>query len=199
MKRTAVLSIGLAVVMLAVAVMVEAQQPKKVPRIGYLSVGYYSSQKAFIEALWEGLRDLGYVEGKNINLESRYAEGKLQRLPGLASELVGLKVNVIITGGPAATQSAKEATSTIPIVTAQDIDPVGLGFVATLAKPGGNITGLATLSPEMSGKQVGILKEIIPKLSRVAVIGTSISPGNAQVFREAELAAGGLGSSASIS
>ena len=139
------------------------------------------------------------MEGKNIVIEWRYAEGKLDRLPALAAELVRLKVDVIVTGGPTPTRAAKEATSTIPIVMAQDTDPVGNGFVASLARPGGNITGLSTLSPEISGKQLELLKEIIPKLSRVAVLGSSTEPGNAQALKEMELAAGAFGVQASIS
>ena len=133
------------------------------------------------------------MEGKNIVIEYRYAEGKLDRLPALAAELVRLKVDVIVTGGPAATRAAKEATATIPIVMAQDGDPVGNGFVASLARPGGNITGLSTLAPELSGKRLELLKEIVPKLSRVAVFGTSTNPGNAQALKEMELAAEALG------
>ena len=133
------------------------------------------------------------MEGKNIVIEWRSAEGKLDRLPALAAELVRLKVDVIVTGGPAATRAAKEATATIPIVMAQDNDPVGNGFVASLARPGGNITGLSTLAPELSGKRLELLKEIVPKLSRVAVFGTSTSPGNAQSLKEMELAAGAFG------
>ena len=145
---------------------------------------------ARVEAFRQGLRELGYVEGKNIVIEWRCAEGKFDRLPDLAAELVRLKVDVIVTGGPAATRAAKEATTTIPIVMANDSDPVGNGFVASLARPGGNITGLSTLAPELSGKQLELLKEIVPKLSRVAVLGNSTEPGNAQALREIELAAG---------
>ena len=130
-------------------------------------------QSARIEAFRQGLRELGYVEGKNIVIEWRCAEGKLDRLPALAAELVRLKVDVIVSAGPTATRAAKEATATIPIVMALDADPVGSGFVASLARPGGNITGLSTLAPEISGKQLELLKEIIPKLSRVAVFGNS--------------------------
>jgi ABC-type uncharacterized transport system substrate-binding protein len=133
------------------------------------------------------------VEGKNIVIEYRYAEEKLDRLPVLAAELVRLKVDVIVTAGPAATRPAKEATATIPIVMTQDPDPVGSGFVASLARPGGNITGLSTLSPEISGKRLELLKEIVPKLSRVAVLGTSTRPGTAQELKEVELAAGAFG------
>jgi putative ABC transport system substrate-binding protein len=132
------------------------------------------------------------VEGKNIVIEYRHAEGKLDRLSELAAELVRLKVDVIVTGGPAATRPAKEATVTIPIVMAQDPDPVGNGFVASLARPGGNITGLSSIASELSGKRLELLKEIIPKLSRVAVVGTSTQPGNAQSLKETELAAGAL-------
>ena len=180
-------------VLLTVAVIAEAQQPTKVPRIGYLSAASPSANSARIEAFRQGLRELGYVEGKNIVIEWRSAEGKLDRLPALAAELVRLKVDVIVTGGPTATRAAKEATATIPIVMAQDTDPVGNGFVASLARPGGNITGLSTLAPEISGKQLELLKEIVPKLSRVAVLGTSTNPGNAQALKEMELAAGAFG------
>jgi putative ABC transport system substrate-binding protein len=130
------------------------------------------------------------VEGKNIVIEWRSAEGKLDRVPALAAELVRLKVDVIVTGGATDTRAAKEATNTIPIVMAQDSDPVGSGFVASLARPGGNITGLSTLAPEVSGKRLELLKEILPKLSRVAVMGISTRPGNAQSLKEVELAAG---------
>ena len=166
----------------------QAQQPKKVPRLGYLSVGP-ASDPARGEAFREGLRELGYLEGKNIVIEWRYAEGKRDRLPALMVELVRLKVDVIVTSNSAATRAAKEATVTIPIVMAQDTDPVANGFVASLARPGGNITGLATLRPELSGKQLEFLKETVPRLSRVAVFGTSTQPGNTQSVKEVELAA----------
>jgi putative ABC transport system substrate-binding protein len=135
---------------------------------------------------------LDNVEGKNIIVESRYAEGKLDRLPALAAELVRIKVDVIVTPGPPSTRAAKEASVTIPIVMAQDPDPVGNGFVASLARPGGNITGLSTLGPEISGKQLEFLKEIVPKLSRMAVIGTSTRKSNAQL-KETERAAATFG------
>ena len=133
------------------------------------------------------------MEGKNIVIEWRSAEGKPDRLPALATELVHLKVDVIVTAGPLVTRAAKEATVTIPIVMAQDPDPVGNGFVASLARPGGNITGLSRIAPELSGKQMELLKEIVPMLSRVAVFGTSTRPGNALTLRELELAAGAFG------
>ena len=186
-------SILIAVVLLAFRVAVEAQQPKKVPRIGYLSVSSPSAMSTRTEAFGQGLRELGYVEGKNIVIEWRSAEGKRDRLPSLAAELVRLKVDIIVTAGPPATRSAKEATVTIPIVFAQDGDPVASGFVASLARPGGNITGLSTLAPELSGKRLELLKEIVPRLSRVAVLGNSTNPANAQVLKETELAAGVFG------
>ena len=169
-----------------------AQQPKKVPRIAYLSATSPSVNPTRIEAFRQGLRELGYVEGKNIIIEWRYAEGKLDRVGELAADLVRLKVDVIVTGGPTITPIVKEATTTIPIVMGYDNDPVGSGFVASLARPGGNITGLSALFPELSGKRLELLKEIIPKLSRAAVIGTSTQPGNPQALREVELAAGAL-------
>ena len=183
----------LATILLAALQPVQAQQPTKVPRIGFLIGVAHSSISDRYDAFLHGLRELGYMKGKNIAIERRSADGKLERLPDLAAELVRLKVDIIVTGGPLSTRRAKEATATIPIVMAQDFDPVGTGFVASLARPGGNITGLSTLSPEISGKQLELLKEIVPKLSRVAVLGMSTNPGNAQSLRETELAAGALG------
>jgi putative ABC transport system substrate-binding protein len=193
MKKAGLLSIPFVVALLAVAVIAEAQQPTKIPRIGYLSGSSPSTSPARRNAFRQGLRELGYVEGKNIAIEWRYAEGKFDRLPALAAELVRLKVDIIVTAGPQATRPAKQATSTIPIVMAQDPDPVGNGFVASLARPGGNITGLSSLAPEISGKQLELLKEIVPRLSRAAVFGTSINSGNAQNLREVELTAKAFG------
>jgi putative tryptophan/tyrosine transport system substrate-binding protein len=193
MKKAALLSILVAAVQLAVEVMAQPEQSTKIPRIGILSSLSPAAVSARMDAFRQGLRELGYVEGKNLVIEYRYAEGKLDRLPALAAELVRLKVDVIVTGGPAVNRSAKESTVTIPIVLSFDNDPVGNGFVASLARPGGNITGLSTFAPEISGKQLELLKEIIPKLSRVAVFGNSIQAGNPQALRETELAAGALG------
>jgi putative ABC transport system substrate-binding protein len=145
MRKAGVISV-LLVLLLAVAVIAEAQQSTKVPRIGHLSGTSRSASLARVEAFRQGLRELGYVEGKNIVIEWRYAEGKADRLPGLAAELVGLKVDIIVTTGPIVTRAAKEATSTIPIVMTNEGDPVGTGFVASLARPGGNITGLSTFA-----------------------------------------------------
>jgi putative ABC transport system substrate-binding protein len=180
-------------VLFALCLPVWAQQPAKVPRIGYLGATSLSAMSARQEAFRQGLRELGYVEGKNIVIEWRFAEGKLDRLPALAAELVRLKVDVIVTSASTQTPVAKAATSKIPIVMAQDSDPVGSGFVASLARPGGNITGLSTLTPELSGKRLELLKEIVPRLSRVAVLGASNTPGNAQSLKEIELAAATFG------
>jgi putative ABC transport system substrate-binding protein len=193
MKKASVLSILFVVVKLAAGVTAEAQQPAKAPRIGFLITSSPSTIAPRMDAFRQGLRELGYVEGKNIVIERRHADGKSDRLPALAVELVNLKVDVIVTSGPTATRPAKEATSSIPIVMTFDDDPVGSGFVASLARPGGNITGLSTLSPEISGKQLELLKEIVPRLGRVAVIGTSTRQGTAQTLKEMELAAGGFG------
>jgi putative tryptophan/tyrosine transport system substrate-binding protein len=179
--------------LLTLCVSAPAQQPKKVPRVGYLTTASLSAIAQRTEAFRQGLRELGYIEGKNIVIEWRSPEGEPDRTPTLAAELVRLKVNVIVTGGGGATRPLKEATSTIPIVMAQDRDPVANGFVASLARPGGNITGLSTLSPEISGKQLELLKEIVSRFSRVAVLGTTTSQGYAQVLREVGLAAGALG------
>jgi len=168
-------------------------QPKKVPQLGYLTGSSLSANPARTDAFRRGLRELGYVDGKNVVIEWRSAEGKGNRLPTLAAELVGLKVDVIITGGPTSNRAAKEATSSTPIVMAFDNDPVGNGFVASLARPGGNITGLSTLAPEISGKQLELLKETVPRFSRVAVFGTSTNPGNIQSLKEMEFAARALG------
>ena len=185
--------LALSTMLYALCLPVEAQQAEKVPRIGYLSGSPPSAVAQLNEAFRQGLRELGYMEGKNIIIEWRSGEGKRDRLPALAAELVRLKVDVIVTAGPLVTRAAKQATSAIPIVMAQDPDPVGNGFVASLARPGGNITGLSRLAPELSGKQLELLKQIVPKLSRVAVFGTSTRPGNAQTLREVELAAGAFG------
>jgi len=179
--------------LLVVCPSVQAQQPAKVPRIGYLTGGAPAALSARINAFREGLRDLGYAEGKNIIIEWRYAEGKPERLPALAAELVRLKVDAIVTGGEAATRPAREATSTIPIVMTQDADPVGTGFVTSLARPGGNITGMSRIAPELSGKRLEILKEVVPKLSRIAIFGTSTDPSYVQTSKEITLAAGALG------
>ena len=167
----------------------EAQPAGKVPRIGFLS----DSRQPWDEGFRQGLRELGYVAGHNITIEYRYGEGKFERLPGLAAELVRLNVDLVVAGGTQATSSAKQATGVIPIVMGVSADPVGNGFVASLARPGGNITGLTSLSPDLSGKRLALLKEIVPRLSRVSVLWNSVNPDNASQLREAEAAANALG------
>jgi len=187
--KTKIIGFALGALLFALSFSAEAQQPAEITRIGYLDAVSLSVNAAPVEAFRQGLRTLGYVEGKNIFIEWRSADGKLDRLPALAAELVHLKVDIIVTGGRSATRADKEATSTIPIVMAQDPDPVGTGFVASLAQPGGNITGLSNLRPELSGKRLELMKEIVAKLARLAVLGTSSVPGNAQSLKEMELGA----------
>jgi putative ABC transport system substrate-binding protein len=170
-------------------VLAEAQP--KVARVGFLSAANPGSLATRVEAFRLGLKELGYVEGRNLTIEYRWAHGKVDRLPELAAELER-KVDVIVSAGPSATRAAKQAT-TRPIVMAFDSDPVGSGFIASLARPGGNITGLSILAPEISGKQLELLKQIIPKLSRVAVLGDSKEPANTQSLRETQRAAAALG------
>ena len=181
--------IALCTLLLGPGVSAQTQQPTKIPRIGYLGATSPAATAARIDGFKLGLRELGYVEGKTIFIDYRWAEGKLDRIPGLAAELVRLNVDVIVTAGPADTKGAKEATGTIPIVMGFDNDPIGNGFVVSLARPGGNITGLSTLAPEISGKQLELMREILRRFSRVAVFGTSRQPGNAQSLQEVELAA----------
>src|SRR5215467_1113596 len=168
MGKRGIFNVLICVFLLALGISAQAQEPKKTARIGFLGATSSSTVTARIEAFRQGLRELGYVDGENIIIDYRYAEGKPERLPGFAAELVHLKVDVIVTGGPTATRPAKNATDTVPIVMAADLDPVANGFVTSLARPGGNITGLSILAPEISGKQLELLKEIVPKLSRVA-------------------------------
>jgi putative ABC transport system substrate-binding protein len=171
-----------------------AQQPAKIPRIGFLT---NSSSKTVDnprhDAFRQGLRELGYVEGKNIVIEWRFAAGQQERQRAMASELARLKVDAIVAVGTGDIRAAREASTTIPIVMVSGGDAVGSGLVASLARPGGNITGLSTLRPELSGKRIEILKEIIPKLSRVAVFATSTSSDHAQMSKELELAGGAFG------
>ena len=168
------------------------QPPGRTFRIGFLTQNAISAVASRIESFRQGLRELGYIEGKNIVIEWRFADGNLDRLKGLAEELVRLKLEVIVTGGPTATRAAKQATATIPVVMAQDTDPIGSGFVVSLGRPGGNVTGLSTLTLDVLGKQLQLLKDIIPKLSRVTVFGNSTNPSDAQALRETVLAAGAL-------
>lgn len=158
------------VMLVLAALAADAQQPAKVPRIGVLISGSPTTHRFMADAFRQDLRELGHIEGQNISLEYRWAEGKLDHLPALAAELVRLKVDVLVTGGTAGVRAAKQATSTIPIVVFGAGDLVGAGLVANLARPGGNITGTHDLSPELSSKRLELLKETVPKLSRVAVL-----------------------------
>ncbi len=172
-----------------------AQLPTKVPRVGYLNPGAPSdplSQRR-LGAFRQGLRDLGYVEGQNIAIESRWAEGQYDRYPALAADLVRSKVDVIVAMSGAATQAAQQATGTIPIVMSLVNDPVGSGLVASLARPGGNVTGLTIMSPDLVGKHLQLLKEMVPKVSRIALLRHPDNPASAAQLREAEAAAQALG------
>ena len=189
MKKT-ITVLTLCAMLFALCYSASAQQPAKIPRIAWLSNLRFSEIPNRVEAFRQGLRELGYVEGKNIVIEWR--EGNNDQVPALVAELVRLNVDVIVSGALSLTRAAKAATSTIPIVMAQDPDPVGNGFVASLAHPGGNITGLSTLAPELNGKKLEILKEVIPRISRVAVFVTSTVRDPAQVSKEVEIAAQAL-------
>ncbi len=178
--------------LLAQATFAEAQQAKKVPRIGVLSA-FPSGASPSTAAFREGLHDLGYIEGKNIVIEERYADGKEDRLPALAAELVHLKVDIIVVGGGNATLAAKNATKTVPIVMGAASDPVGTGLVASLARPGGNITGLTLINQDLSGKRLELLKEAIPKLNHVAVLTYYDNPAATLMLKETETAAQSLG------
>jgi putative tryptophan/tyrosine transport system substrate-binding protein len=167
------------------------QQVSKVSRIGYFSAGAGPEKivpKAWL-ALTEGLRELGWIEGKNVLIERRYAENQLDRLPALAAELVRLDVGVIVTAGTLAPLAAKRATSTIPIVMTSAGDPLGTGLVASLARPGGNVTGLSLMAPDLGGKRLELLKELLPGISHVAILWNAANPYSALVFRETQSAA----------
>jgi putative ABC transport system substrate-binding protein len=170
----------------------EAQQPKKIPRIGFLGAASASSYAARIDAFRQGLNELGYIEGKNIVIEYRYAEGKPDRLPALVAELVRLKVEVIVSAGPLPTRAAKEATVTIPIVMTNEGDPVEAGFVESLARPGGNVTGITNINRELGGKRLELLKEAVTKVARVAVLYEPIMGSVHQVKEVLPAAARGL-------
>jgi putative tryptophan/tyrosine transport system substrate-binding protein len=181
----------LVTVLLTTVSLAQAQQAKKVPLIGFLNPGSSPSTDGRIAAFREGLRELGYVEGKDIVIERRYAEGRVERLSTLARDLVHLKVDILFAVGTPSVEAAKEATQTIPIIISSG-DPVGSGHVASLARPGGNITGLTNLTSELAGKRLELLKEVVPRLSRVAVLWHPDSPASALRIKEAEAAAGSL-------
>jgi putative tryptophan/tyrosine transport system substrate-binding protein len=183
----------LAVVILAIVHPAEAQQAKKVPRIGLLSPFSPSNTASWEQAFRQGLRDLGWVEGRNVSIEYRYSEGKDDRLYDLAADLVRLKVDIIVTAVTPDTLAAKNATRAIPIVMASVGDPVGSGFVESLARPGGNITGLTNIAPELSGKQLELLKDTVPKLTRVAVLWNPDASISTLGWKESQLPARALG------
>ena len=192
--KAKILVYALPALILATIHLTEAQQPGKLPQIGVLYPGFSGVSDPPVAGFRQGLRELGYAEGKSIAIEYRDAEGKLDRLPDLAAELVRLKVDVIVAaGGTPAILAAKNATSTIPIVFPTVGDPVALGIVASLARPGGNITGLTLMTPEFSGKRLEILKEVAPRTRRVAVLGQEANPFSAQDFKEMQPAASALG------
>jgi ABC-type uncharacterized transport system substrate-binding protein len=186
MKKVGVLSTLFVVVLLAVAVIAQAQRPTKIPRLGYLSLLDPAGESARAESIRLGLRERGYIEGQNIAIEYRYAEGKRDRLPDLAAELVRLKVDIIlVAGGIRPIGVAKNATKTIPIVmVGVAADPVETGLVESLARPGGNVTGIALLSRELGGKRLELLKEAVPKVARVAVLYESANPQSVLEMKE---------------
>jgi putative ABC transport system substrate-binding protein len=184
---------ALAVFLLAAPLAAEAQTPAKVPRIGFLSVSLPTDLGGRLETFRQGLRELGYVEGQTIAIAYRFAEGRPERLPALAADLVRLKVDIIVTAAQPAHEAAKQVTRTIPIVFAATGDPVAEGLVASLARPGGNITGLASIAPEVVGKQLELLKEVVPKISRVAVLQNPSDHAHPPMLRQAEGPARALG------
>ena len=191
MQKLVLSSILTAMLGFVLGVAAQAQQAAKVPRIGFL-LGSSPGPDPRIEGFRQGLRELGYVEGKNIAIEWRYAEGKEELVPKLAAELVQLNVEIIVTGGTNVTRAAKNATKTIPIVMASDADPVGNGFVASLARPAGNITGLVNLLAGLSGKRLELLKEALPGILRIGILWNPENPSSVSGFKETQSAARAL-------
>ena len=192
-QKIQIVGLLLSAMLFALCTWAGAQQPNKVPRIGFLNASSASSVGSRMDEFRQGLSDLGYVERENIIVEYRHAEGQQDRLGKLANELVRLNVDVIVAGGTASTRAAMDATKTIPIVMTNVSDPVALGFAVSLSRPRNNVTGLSTLAPELSGKRLELLKEVLPQISRVALPGDAINPGNGQAVKETEIAANGLG------
>ena len=191
MTKTFLLSILVVVAQVAVGAMAEAQQPAKIPRIGFLLASSPGPDPR-IEGFRQGLRELGYSEGKNIAIEWRYGKGQEELVPKLAAELAQLNVEILVTDGTNVTRAAMNATKTIPIVMASDADPVGNGFVASLARPGGNVTGLVNLLAGLSGKRLEILKEAVPGLLRVGILWNPENPSSVSGFKETQEAARAL-------
>lgn len=191
--RKNIFRLALGVLLLALSFPVEAQQ-QKIPQIGVIYPGLSRASAPQLDGFRQGLRELGYADGKTIAIDYRFAEGKLDRLPELAAELVRLKVDVILAaGGTPAILAAKKATTTVPIVFPTVSDPVALGIVASLARPGGNITGLTIRTPEFSGKRLELLKEVVPGTRRVAVLGQEANASHARDLKEMQAAASALG------
>ena len=192
MKKAAVQSILVAVVLLGVGVIAEAQQTGKIPRIGFLDSSTASGSAVLLGTFWQEMSKLGWIEGKNITIEYRFAEGKNDRLPELAADLVRLKVDLIVVAATPSALAAKKATTTIPIVMASGGDPVGAGLVASLARPGGNVTGLSSLT-ELNTKRLEILKDTIPKLARVGLLVPPSGVGLTAPFQVKEVRATAVG------
>jgi putative tryptophan/tyrosine transport system substrate-binding protein len=178
--------------LLAAPLGVGAQQAARIPRIGVLHPGAPATSSHFATAFSQGLREHGYLEGQNIVVERRFAEAKAERIPDIAGELVRLKVDVIVTSTDQGIAAVKQETQTIPIVMANSTDPIGTGFVASLARPGGNVTGLSSVSPELSAKRLELLKEAVPRLSRVAIVWNPDVRGAVLEYKETESAARSL-------
>jgi ABC-type uncharacterized transport system substrate-binding protein len=191
-KKAKAFGLVLCAMLLVFCLSAEAQQTKKIPRIGYLTLSS-SSPSPLQEAFRDGLRQLGYIEGQNIHVEYRYAAGKVEKLNEIAAELVGLKPDVIVAANTQSIEASRRATKTIPIVFPVTFDPVASGFVTSLARPGGNLTGLTTLNQEVAGKRVELLKEVLPKLSLVAVFRDPTNTGSLFALKETEAAANHLG------
>jgi putative tryptophan/tyrosine transport system substrate-binding protein len=190
-----IIRLSLSALLLALSFPAEAQQASKIPRVGFLlqrASPTPTTPEPFADAFRQGLRDLGYIEGKNIQVEYRYGEGERDRIPRQVAELVQLKVDVLVVRSLPAIRAAKQATKTIPIVMVTTQDPVAVGLIDSLARPGGNITGLATLRRELAGKRLELLTEVIPKMSRVGVLWDANAPGPAIAFKEYEAAARAL-------
>jgi putative tryptophan/tyrosine transport system substrate-binding protein len=192
-KRVVVFSCLLLTVFLLTSPTAHPQQQRKIPKIGLLTSGSASSSGARLDVLQRGLRELGYVEGKNVAFEYRYGEDKFDRLPGLLDELIALKVDVLVITSTPAALAAKSATKTVPIIFSGVSDPVGVGLVDSLARPGGNITGFTNIAPVLTGKRLELLKEAISNVSRVAVLWDPQAPGSTQQWKESRLPARELG------
>src|SRR5262245_38578806 len=191
--KAKILVYALPTLILATIHLAEAQQPKKVRRIGFLSSRSPDAEKSRLAAFQQGLQKLGYLEGENILIEQRYAGGKFDRLSELAAELVGLKVEILVVTGTPAAHAAKSATRVIPIVIGNAGDPVGTGLVDSLARPGGNITGLSAMAPDLSGKRLELLKQIVPRLSHVAIILNPANPTNPLQLKDIQTTSPALG------